>query len=294
MSLGFSWHAVCSILVTGGVYMTCTGEMTKRVLAIDDDEAILGVMNNVLTMHDYQAVTASHWVEALDALDKDVPDLLLLDLQMPHVDGFFLLEWIREQEIEIPVIVVSAFLDDDSVARLESLGVDDFVWKPFTVSDLIEKIEKLIGPSTSLTQGSPTTENEERSRTEKTPDAVHPTLGRKRVYRRRKGTIKHQRRRLVIYLSLIAVMSIGISGVSIYLRNVVTAVEKVVEEEIARTGDEAELLKELLRSRLDQGRRPKLPPAKNWISIFRGSSFAQFGSRSSRSFTPDIRHLFTR
>ena len=101
--------------------------MTKRVLAIDDDETILGVMNNVLKMHDYEAETASQWVEALDAFNERPPDLLLLDLQMPHVDGIFLLEWIREQEFELPVIVVSAYLDDDSVARFKSLGVNAFV-----------------------------------------------------------------------------------------------------------------------------------------------------------------------
>ena len=72
--------------------MTPTDQMTKRVLALDDDETILGVMDNVLTMHDYEAVTATQWVEALDAINERTPDLLLLDLQMPHVDGFFLLE----------------------------------------------------------------------------------------------------------------------------------------------------------------------------------------------------------
>ena len=130
--------------------------MTKRVLAIDDDETILGVIDNVLTMHDYEAVTATQWVEALDAINERTPDLLLLDLQMPHVDGFFLLEWVREQEIEMPVIVVSAHLDDDSVTRLESLGVDAFVWKPFNVSDLIANIENLIGQSASPGDVSPT------------------------------------------------------------------------------------------------------------------------------------------
>ena len=102
-------------------------------------------MDNLLKMHDYEAVTATQWVEALDAINERSPDLLLLDLQMPHVDGFFLLEWIREQELVLPVIVVSAYLDEESMGRLESLGVSAFVWKPFNVSDLIEQIESLIG-----------------------------------------------------------------------------------------------------------------------------------------------------
>ena len=125
--------------------MTGTKLMTKRVLAIDDDETILTVMDNVLKMHDYEAATATQWVEALDAINERTPDLLLLDLQMPHVDGFFLLEWIREQELALPVIVVSAYLDDDSLERLNDLGVSAFVWKPFNVGDLVEQIETLIG-----------------------------------------------------------------------------------------------------------------------------------------------------
>lgn len=246
--------------------MTSTGQMTKRVLAIDDDETILGVIDNVLSMHDYEAVTATQWVEALDAINQQTPDLLLLDLQMPHVDGFFLLEWVREQEIEMPVIVVSAYLDEDSVTRLESLGVDTFVWKPFNVSDLIANIENLIGQSAPPGDVSPT-EAEDIDGTlldrpsEGLSEDAKP-IGRRRVHhRRRRGVKKRRRRRMALYLSVIAVISLGISGLTIYLGSVATSVEKAVEEKITKVGgigDESELLKELLRAKIEKP--PKSPP----------------------------------
>ena len=195
--------------------MTPTDQMTKRVLAIDDDETILGVIDNVLTMHDYEAVTATQWVEAIDAINERTPDLLLLDLQMPHVDGFFLLEWVREQEIEMPVIVVSAYLDDDSVTRLESLGVDAFVWKPFNISDLIANIENLIGQSVSPGDVSPTEVEEDIGETSlDSPSAgsaedAKPIRRRRVRHRRRRGVVKRQRRRMALYLSVIAVISLG-------------------------------------------------------------------------------------
>ncbi len=126
---------------------TQNGKSAKRVLALDDDGTILKVMESALTMEGYESVTASQWVEALDAIEERQPDLLLLDLQMPHVDGIFLLEWMREQKMDVPVIVVSAYLDDDSVARFKELGVKRLIWKPFNVANLIEEVEACIGPS---------------------------------------------------------------------------------------------------------------------------------------------------
>ena len=279
--------------------MIGTSEMTKCVLAIDDDETILTVMNNVLTMHDYEAVTASQWVEALDVLNERTPDLLLLDLQMPHVDGFFLLEWVREQEIEMPVIVVSAYLNDEAIERLKTLGVDTFIWKPFNVAELVEKIDLL------LTGGSPaepsrcvgaagqdvggsvagdSVDNDAVVDGLTADDLVVDDIAddliaegeesdepvrRRRIRRRTRGTKKRQRRRLALYLCLIAVISVGISGLSIYMRNVATSVEQAVEESIANRGGENELLKELLRKQFEQDRRVPPEPKKLDLNLQR-------------------------
>jgi DNA-binding response OmpR family regulator len=258
--------------------MIGTDEMTKRVLAIDDDETILAVMNNVLTMHDYEAVTASQWVEALDVLNEGTPDLLLLDLQMPHVDGFFLLEWIREQEIDLPVIVVSAYLDDESVARLETLGVDAFIWKPFNVNELIEKIDQMLArePQTNAVVEPAILDEQEiidpESESAEEPDGEDQPVRRRRVRRRRRGTKKRQRRRTALYLALIAVISLGISGLSIYMQTFSGADTVTTEEKPGGPGD-SDLLKELLRaqieSQLQQGRVQAPPPKKMDLNLKR-------------------------
>ena len=72
------WHDICKVRARRHDKMTGTDLMTKRLLAVD--ETILNVMDNLLKMHDYDAVTATHWVEALDAINERTPDLLLLDL----------------------------------------------------------------------------------------------------------------------------------------------------------------------------------------------------------------------
>ena len=252
--------------------MIGTCEMTKRVLAIDDDETILAVMNNVLTMHDYEAVTATQWVEALDVLNEGTPDLLLLDLQMPHVDGFFLLEWIREQEIEMPVIVVSAYLDDESTRRLESLSVDAFVQKPFNVSELIEKIDLLVGRSAGpddpgqAVGGHAEVVEDDGGGDEEEEDGAKPVRRRRRVRRRRQSVKKRQRRRTALYLALIAVLSLGISGISIYMKNIATSIEQAVEEQKGGVVGETDMLKELLRAQIEsqvqQELRGQQPPPK--------------------------------
>lgn len=267
--------------------MNAQDKMTKRVLAIDDDESILTVMNNVLTMHDYEAVTATQWVEAIDAINDREPDLLLLDLQMPHVDGFFLLEWIREQEIDMPVIVVSAYLDDESVERLKGLGADAFVWKPFKVVDLVAKIDELIGSGTAAAPEEQAGSLDTQEPTMPAAVVDDPALGdpsatpsedepdgirrRRRVRRRRRGTTKRERRRTAMYLAVIAVISIGISGLSIYVRNVASSVEEAVDEGIAEKAGEAALLKELLRvqieSQLEQERRAKAAAAPKQLDL---------------------------
>lgn len=257
--------------------MTGTSTMTKRVMAIDDDETILAVMNNALKMHDYEAVTATQWVEALDILNEGTPDLLLLDLQMPHVDGFFLLEWIREQEIDLPVIVVSGYLNDDATARLETLGVDAFVWKPFNVTELIAKIDELLGTAPRTEDGAPEvpagpTELLEQEAISGEPaeaeseGAEEVTPRRRRVRRRRKGARKRQRRRTALFLAVIAIVSLGISGLNVYMRNIAATVERPPSGPSPGEMGEGDLLKELLRaqitSQLEAERRAQQPPPK--------------------------------
>ena len=117
---------------------------TKTVLVIDDDAAIVRLVEQTLELRDYQTITATQWTEAIDALNRARPDLVLLDLKMPTVNGDALLEFMREQGDQTPVIVVSAHLTGEVASRLEQFGVHAFVWKPFKIADLLDEVEKAV------------------------------------------------------------------------------------------------------------------------------------------------------
>ncbi len=118
----------------------------KKVLVIDDDADILRLMDHVLTQGYYLPITASCWTEALDAVEDQGPDLLILDLVMPQLDGVALLHYLRENGSPLPVIVVSGHLNAKVAEDLARAGVDAFISKPFQVRDLVKEIERVIGP----------------------------------------------------------------------------------------------------------------------------------------------------
>ena len=121
-------------------------DKAKKVLVVDDDGAIVKLIDYVLKRQGYKPITATYWTDALDALTHGAPDLILLDLSMPTVDGCCLLEFIRDRDNRVPVIVVSGHIDGDTAEKLAGYGVEAFVWKPFRVGDLTDEVERVIGP----------------------------------------------------------------------------------------------------------------------------------------------------
>ena len=127
----------------------------KKVLVIDDEQDIVDLISEVLARDHYEPLVATVWTEAIDAITSSKPDLLLLDLKMPTIDGSAILEFIRNEGIELPVIIVSGFLTDDVMENLSKLGVSAFVRKPFKVAQLKAEIERAIGTSEASAPGPP-------------------------------------------------------------------------------------------------------------------------------------------
>jgi DNA-binding response OmpR family regulator len=117
----------------------------KKVLIIDDEQDIVDLISEVLARDEYEPIVATVWTEAIDAITSAEPDLMLLDLKMPTIDGSAILEFIRKEGIQLPVIVVSGFLTDDVMATLSNLGVAAFIRKPFKVGQLKAEIERVLG-----------------------------------------------------------------------------------------------------------------------------------------------------
>lgn len=117
--------------------------MTK-ILTIDSEEAAVERMVNILESNDYQAQSATTWTEAVDAIAHGQPDLVLLNLEMPIVQGDVLIEFIREEGFEMPIIVVSFPVEEDEAKALLEQGVYGMVEKPYEDKTLIEKIEHVL------------------------------------------------------------------------------------------------------------------------------------------------------
>lgn len=137
--------------------------ITKDILIVEDDAAILEILVELLKFKGYSVRTAVNGVEGLVAIEKKIPDLLLLDVMMPEMNGFEVLKQLRsEHRTELlPVIILTAKVDLESQIKGLSLGADDYVLKPFEfdvldlkIKNLISKQNKMINAGTKTTSDS--------------------------------------------------------------------------------------------------------------------------------------------
>ncbi len=119
----------------------------KCILAVDDAAIILLRITDALGK-DYDVVTVNSGARALKYLDKNKPDLILLDIRMPLRDGFETLREIQamEDRADIPVVMLTGNEDRKSVMKGIEMGVRDYILKPFTPDDLLERIKRVFEP----------------------------------------------------------------------------------------------------------------------------------------------------
>ena len=115
----------------------------ERILVADDDASVRETVCWVLREHGYDVLAVSSAAEVFVALEQRVPDLLLLDVMMPEMDGFAALERIKADERwrELPVLMFSAMPAEEATIRTLGLGAADFVRKPFRVKELLARIQ---------------------------------------------------------------------------------------------------------------------------------------------------------
>lgn len=117
--------------------------MAKKILVVDDEKRLVSVVKAYLEGEGYTVVTASNGQEALFQARQEKPDLILLDIMMPEIDGY---EFIRlhRKERETPIILLTAKVEeDDKVIGLE-LGADDYVTKPFRPRELMARVRAVL------------------------------------------------------------------------------------------------------------------------------------------------------
>jgi len=111
-----------------------------KVLIVDDEQGIREVIKEYCLNEDYEVVEAENGLKALEALDKNNIDVIVLDIMMPKMDGYTTLKEIRKN-YNIPVIMLSARADEYDKLQSFDLGVDDYVTKPFSPKELMARIK---------------------------------------------------------------------------------------------------------------------------------------------------------
>ena len=116
----------------------------KTVLVVEDEESNFELVRIVLQMR-YNLLRAHNGIEAVMMNEEEHPDLILMDVRMPEMDGLDATRIIKEVNSKVPIIILSAFAFPENIRKAKAAGCDEFMAKPFNVEDLIEKIEHFIG-----------------------------------------------------------------------------------------------------------------------------------------------------
>ena len=118
-----------------------------KVLLVEDEDQLRRVMKDLLERDGYHVSEARDGIQALDEVDRYAPDIIVLDLNLPGLDGYSVLEQLRSRSAtrSIPVMVLTAKGDEDNEVRVFELGADDFITKPFRARALSARLEAILG-----------------------------------------------------------------------------------------------------------------------------------------------------
>ena len=119
--------------------------LAKKILVVDDEDDVRLFLQDFLSERDLQVLAAASGEEALEIVDKESPDIILLDLMMPGMDGIECLERIKKKKPATNVIMITALNDDVRVAKAKKLGAHNYILKPFSLGYLETELMKLIG-----------------------------------------------------------------------------------------------------------------------------------------------------
>jgi PleD family two-component response regulator len=119
---------------------------SAKILAVDDSTTNIILLEGILQEIGYQTETAPNAKDALRMIKNDPPDLVLLDLMMPRISGYKLLEKIKNTEgmKQIPVVIISAKTDAKSIKMAMDLGAADYIKKPIDIQNFITRLENIL------------------------------------------------------------------------------------------------------------------------------------------------------
>jgi DNA-binding response OmpR family regulator len=115
----------------------------RKILIVEDDAALLRGLKDNFQAQGYQVRTANDGAKGLEAFFRDPPDLVLLDLMLPKVNGYEICRQARSRRLNTPILMLSAKCREDDVVRGFELGADDYMTKPFGVRELLARAKLL-------------------------------------------------------------------------------------------------------------------------------------------------------
>ena len=115
-----------------------------RILVAEDETSLNDLLQDALRMNGYETISAKHGLEALRLIREQKPDLVILDINMPQLDGFGVIEKLRNENNNVPVIVLTARDQKDDKTIGFGLGADDFVTKPFGLEELLMRVAAVL------------------------------------------------------------------------------------------------------------------------------------------------------
>lgn len=133
-----------------------------KIFIVDDEPNIRLTLKIALQKESYEVVLCSNGQDALDKLESEKPNLIVLDYNMPIMDGFSFLEIIRKQYYNIPVIFLSDYADVETKIEGLNLGADDYLGKPFSTKELLARIRVLLRRYNFTDSDLPITDNSEK------------------------------------------------------------------------------------------------------------------------------------
>ena len=123
--------------------------MNEKILVVDDEPDLLELVRDTLEMAGYTVITASDGEEGLKSISEDSPDLVILDIKMPKIDGMEVLETVRKNPLlnELPIIMLTSLKGESMIKEAKEIGANDYIVKPFNQIDLLNRVKRVISSS---------------------------------------------------------------------------------------------------------------------------------------------------
>jgi len=116
----------------------------ETILIVEDDPAMLRGLKDNFEFHGYRVLTAEDGEEGLNAALNARPDLLVLDIMLPRINGYEVCRLIRKEKLDVPIIMLTAKGEESDIVLGLNLGADDYVTKPFSIKELLARAEALL------------------------------------------------------------------------------------------------------------------------------------------------------